>query len=692
MRRAEWSEVGSATPDPAGRALRVLIVEDSPEDAETFRRHLSADAGRPRHCDHLALGELALKRLRAGAPDQLPDCVLLDYGLPDMSGLEWLAEARPECPVIMLTGLGDELVAVAAMRAGAQDYLVKGRLSAEALRRAVDGAVERHALQRQLAQANARTRRVLESVTDAFVALDADFRFLYLNPAAERLTRRAAADLLGEALWDIFPWLAGTAAEGHLHAALRERQAATFETHLAPIDAWYEVRAYPADDGLTVYVSDVSERRRSELRRRQATERLERLQRAGVALNAVHLTSEIVTVMAEQAAAVFGAVGGTFALLDGHEPVLHVSGTFGVSAGEIRAWPQLPLAAPFPLCEAVRSRELVLLGNFEEATLWYPRLFDGGHAQGHAAWAAVPITRGEAVLGSLGLIYDAPQAFGPDERALMLAYAELCAQALGRARLYEAERELRLGLERRVEARTSELRQSNRELEQFASVASHDLREPLRTISNYGQLLAGRYGAQLDERGARYLGFILDGSVRMHRLIEDLLALSRVGTHGSVFSPTDTAALLDVTVEMLGTAIEESGAQVRHSGLPQLMADATQLGQLFQNLIANALKFRRPDLAPQVQVAAVRDGGWWRFTVQDNGIGIAPEYQEQVFTLFQRLHRRDEYPGNGIGLSVCQKIVARHGGRIGIDSAPGQGCTVWFTLPATPAPGESPHA
>ena len=325
---------------------------------------------------------------------------------------------------------------------------------------------------------------------------------------------------------------------------------------------------------------------------------------------------------------------------------------------------------------------------------------------GHAAWAAVPILRGlpgasqpgagqpetsrpgssQQALGSLGLIFGAPQAFEQDDQTLMLAYADLCAQALGRAQLYETERELRQSLERRVEARTAELRQSNSELEQFAAVASHDLREPLRTVSSYVQLLAARYGDQLDERGHKYLDFVQSGTTRMYRLIEDLLSLSRVGTHGSVFTLTDTHALLNSTLDMLGEAVSECGAVVSSQDMPQVMADATQLGQLFQNLIANALKFRQPGVSPLITVAAEQEGEFWRFTVRDNGLGIAPEYHQQVFTLFQRLHRRDEYQGNGIGLSVCQKIVVRHGGRIGLDSAAGQGSTFWFTLPALSSP------
>jgi signal transduction histidine kinase/CheY-like chemotaxis protein len=653
---------GWSAPDRAGAALggavRVLIVEDNPEDAETFCRYLEATPGRT--CRHAPLGEEALDLLISDPPD----CVLLDYGLPDMTGLEWLREARAagsDCAVVVLTGLGDESVAVAVMKAGAQDYLVKGRITAHELGRAVDGAAERWRLQRELAVANERTRTILASVTDAFVALDAGFRFRYVNAAAEALSHRPPGQLLGQLVWEAFPWLNDHDAGTQLRAAQSGRLVLRFETRYARLGAWYEVRAYPeSGGGLTVYVSDVSERRRLETERHRASERLEQLYRTGLALNRARSRPEVILTLAEQATKVLGAVAGTFALMSDDDSDLLLTGH----------------------CDAARSGEPVLLRGLEEATLWYPRLFDGGAALGHAAWAAVPFLLADRVLGSMGLIYAAPQAFSPDDQTLLRAFAELGAQALGRAQLHETELDLRLSLERRVEERTAELRQSNSELEQFAAVASHDLREPLRTVSSYSQLLAGRYGPLLDERGLRYVEFILDGTTRMHHMVEDLLDLSRIGTHASAQAVTDTGALVDAAAGLLEAMISESGAQVTRGPLPRLTADASQLTQLFQNLIANAVKFRREAVTPQVHVSAELSGAEWRFSVSDNGIGVAPEHRERVFTLFQRLHSRQAYPGNGIGLSVCQKIVLRHGGRLWLESVPGQGSTFSFTLPA----------
>ncbi|WP_431961406.1 sensor histidine kinase [Actinacidiphila sp. bgisy160] len=229
---------------------------------------------------------------------------------------------------------------------------------------------------------------------------------------------------------------------------------------------------------------------------------------------------------------------------------------------------------------------------------------------------------------------------------------------------------------------SAELRRSNAELEQFAYVASHDLQEPLRKVSSFTQLLQRRYGDQLDERADQYIAFAVDGANRMQTLINDLLAFSRVGRVHNQQSTVDLERIADATEEALSVALEESGAEITRDPLPTVVGDATQLGMLWQNLISNAVKFRRPERAPRIHVAARRDGDLWRFSVTDNGIGIDPEFAEKVFVIFQRLHTKDAYPGNGIGLAMCKKIVEFHGGAIAIDPEYGPGTRMTFTLPA----------
>ena len=225
-----------------------------------------------------------------------------------------------------------------------------------------------------------------------------------------------------------------------------------------------------------------------------------------------------------------------------------------------------------------------------------------------------------------------------------------------------------------------ELKRSNTELEQFAYVASHDLQEPLRAVAGMVQLLQQRYKGQLDGRADEYIGLAVEGATRMQTLINDLLAYSRVERRGSPIKSTDANAALQSALRNLGAAIFESGAVVTNGSLPTLEADATQLTQLFQNLIGNAIKFRGQD-PPNIHVEARDLGNAWQFSVSDNGIGIEPQYYERIFLVFQRLHTRRDYPGTGIGLSICKKIVERHGGRIWIESTPGQGTIFHFTIP-----------
>ncbi|WP_084957346.1 sensor histidine kinase [Thermoactinospora rubra] len=233
------------------------------------------------------------------------------------------------------------------------------------------------------------------------------------------------------------------------------------------------------------------------------------------------------------------------------------------------------------------------------------------------------------------------------------------------------------------EEQAAELRRSNSELEQFAYVASHDLQEPLRKVASFTQMLEQRYGDQLDERAKQYIAFAVDGAKRMQLLINDLLDFSRVGRIGGEKAPIDSEIPLEAALRNLEAQIEETGGTVTHDDLPEVVGNRSQLTQLFQNLVGNALKFRS-DEPPVVHISAKPlDDGMWEFACADNGIGIEEKYVERIFLIFQRLHARDAYPGTGIGLALCRKIVEYHGGRIWVDTAEreGKGTTIRWTLP-----------
>ena len=240
-----------------------------------------------------------------------------------------------------------------------------------------------------------------------------------------------------------------------------------------------------------------------------------------------------------------------------------------------------------------------------------------------------------------------------------------------------------------LDTQTAELRRSNAELEQFAYVASHDLQEPLRKVASFCQLIDKRYGDQLDERGAQYIAFAVDGAKRMQVLINDLLTFSRVGRLDDAQDGVALDDSLDKALTNISAALEDSAARLeRPASMPEVTGDPTLLAMLWQNLVGNAVKFRHPDRAPEVRISCEpgADGNSWEFTVSDNGIGIPPEFADKVFVIFQRLHGRDAYGGTGIGLALCKKIVEHHGGRIWLDTDVEQGTRIRFTLVAPQDP------
>jgi signal transduction histidine kinase len=284
--------------------------------------------------------------------------------------------------------------------------------------------------------------------------------------------------------------------------------------------------------------------------------------------------------------------------------------------------------------------------------------------------ARAEIKYGKGELGTLARAFD-EMAGSLEQRIAERERAQAELKALNEA------------LEHRVADRTAELKRSNEDLEQFAYVASHDLQEPLRMVASFTQLLARRYEDKLDKDAKEFIHFAVDGATRMQTLINDLLAYSRVGTRGKPFEPIDLNHLLSRVLVNLKVAIDESHAVVTHDPLPIVTGDATQLTQLLQNLIGNAIKFRA-DKSPQIHFGVSRRGGDWHFSIRDNGIGIEQKYFDRIFVIFQRLHSRQDYPGTGIGLALCKKIVERHGGRIWVESTEGKGTTFYFQLPATP--------
>ncbi|MBB6018735.1 ATP-binding protein [Deinococcus radiopugnans] len=287
------------------------------------------------------------------------------------------------------------------------------------------------------------------------------------------------------------------------------------------------------------------------------------------------------------------------------------------------------------------------------------------------AAACLPVLVGGQVLGIFNVPLFHERRWDAADRALLVTAVHSLGLTLERARSVFA-----------LARRTEELERSNAELAQFAYVASHDLQEPLRTITSFSQLLARRYRGQLDDRADGYIRLIGDATGRMGTLLQDLLAFSRVGADPLRRGPVNLQTLLEQVQQDLHAQVERTGARLVVGPLPTVLGDATQLRQLFQNLLGNALKFHHPERAPEVRVTAQDDGTFVTVQIADNGIGIAPEYAERIFAIFQRLHTREAYEGSGMGLAIARKIVERHGGRLWLESTPGQGTTFQVSLPS----------
>jgi PAS domain S-box-containing protein len=327
---------------------------------------------------------------------------------------------------------------------------------------------------------------------------------------------------------------------------------------------------------------------------------------------------------------------------------------------------------------------------------------------------AIPVHAGAEVVGAISLGYGNPTRdssqlaelaaqFGVNVAELEWSAASYESRPpfivdLAKRRLIRSARQLgdtvqRYRAELLLRQTTEHLARSNQELEQFAYVASHDLQEPLRMVASFTQLLAQRYGDKLDQDGRDFIGFAVDGATRMKQLIEDLLAYSRVTSKERPITVVDTSTSITLALRNLGAAILESGAEVDYDGLPPVRADGVQVVQLFQNLVGNAIKFRTPGVPPRVHIEAghaAEDPRQWQFRVSDNGIGIDPKHFDRIFAIFQRLHTRREYPGTGIGLALCRRIVESYQGRIWVESEPGQGTAFLFTLPeVNPEKGEA---
>lgn len=484
--------------------------------------------------------------------------------------------------------------------------------------------------------ADERMLSVINHVVDGIISIDQSGTVTTFNPAAERIFGFMANEVIGRNIKMLMPEPFHSEHDGYLANYQRTGQAKIIGIGREVVGLRKDGTTFPMDLAISVFrlgqgtcftgiVRDITERKRAEQELREAEERMRSI--------VDHVVDGIISI-------------DEYGVVESYNPA--AERIFGYSSSEvIRRNVKMLMPEPFHdehdgyLANYLRSREPKIIGIGREVV---GRRKDGSTFPMDLAVSEFHLGKRKYFTGIVRDISERKRA----------------------------ESELRTSAQ--------ELARSNLDLEQYAYVASHDLQEPLRAVAGCVQIIKKRYQGQLDERADELIAHTVDGVGRMQALIDDLLSYSRVGTRGKAFEPSDCQEILARALANLEAAIKETNCVVTHDPLPTIKADGAQLVQLFQNLISNAIKFKS-ERAPAIHVAAVREKGNWLFSLQDNGIGIEPEYFDRIFVIFQRLHTRTEYPGTGIGLAICKKIIERHGGRIYVESQAGQGATFFFTFP-----------
>ncbi|MBA3460643.1 MAG: PAS domain-containing protein [Deltaproteobacteria bacterium] len=533
-------------------------------------------------------------------------------------------------------------------------------------RRESEGARVR-LLASEVARADAERQRerlsgIFEGITDAFIVIDDELRVVQANRAAAQLARCDQDSLIGRNVAEL-PMLRGPSIERIIARATKTRESGLAEDHIAELDRWFESNVFPLAEGISIYTRDVTMRKR-------AVELTSRLARHSV------LRADVAVVLSEQrelrpmlercCQAIVTNLNVAFARLwtvDESGTTLLLQASAGMYTHIDGPHKAVPIGS-FKIGLIASEREPHLTND----VLNDPRVGNPEWARKEkmVAFAGYPLLVDGELVGVLAMF--SRQVMHEDTMSALGGIADTIAQGIERRR---AETEL--------DQRLEELARSNADLEQFAYVASHDLQEPLRMIASYNQLLSRRYKGKLDPEADEFIGFTVEGVTRMQRLINDLLSYSRLGRGTKQHAKVELQEVFAEATANLTNAIETGNASVTHDPLPPVIGDRGQLVQLLQNLIGNAIKFHG-DEPPKIHVIAQSDGAAWKLGVRDNGIGIDPQYFERIFVIFQRLHAREDYPGTGIGLAICKKIVERHGGRIWVESAPKAGSTIWFTL------------
>ncbi|WP_162343728.1 PAS domain S-box protein [Cyclobacterium salsum] len=501
----------------------------------------------------------------------------------------------------------------------------------------LSSAIQRRNSQLALQQSFEEKNAILESIGEAFFALDKDWKIRYWNHRAEQLMGLNRSSLLGLVLFEVFPDIKKYKFKRQYLDALATQSPLHIEEYFEPLNSWLEVNAYPSDGGLSVFVKDITKEKIASENVRQSNERFEKIAEA---------TNDAIWDFDVENNRLFWGKG--------------FSTLFGYDLDSLT--PTLDLLVEFihPDDREKVAGKIRQFFKSETLTSWFEEY--------------------------RFLQKDGFYAFVMDRAVFIRNQEGQVTRVVGAMTdiTYRKEYEESLeALNQQMAVHAKDLERSNLELEQFAYVASHDLQEPLRMVSSFMGLLERKYGPELDEKAHQYIRFAIDGAKRMRQIILDLLEFSRIGKHEDSLKLISTKQLVDEVCVLQKRMIREAKAQVFYGELPSVVSYRAPLMQVFQNLIGNALKYTRADTPPRIAIHAEAEGDFWKFSVEDNGIGIDPVYHEKIFIIFNRLHTDKEFAGTGMGLAIVKKIIENLGGTIGVNSTIGSGSTFYFTIPRT---------
>lgn len=782
----------------ANKPINVLFIEDNPGDARLVREMLLEAEGARFKLECLDRLSAGLGRLAEGGID----CVLLDLTLPDSTELDTFERVQtqaPEIPIVIISGLDDEALAIEAVQKGAQDYLVKSYLDSYVLARTIRYAIERKRMEEELeryrghleelvkqraaevlrtnielkaeiverkraGEALRETADYLDSLMShasaPIIVWDPEFRIIRFNHAFELLSGYTADEVIGQQLHMLFPKASRDELLSRIARTASGEYWKSVEIPIRRKDGdirvilWNSANIRSKDGSLPVAIIaqgiDITERKQAEESLRQSEERFRVLfEQAADCILLLEITPEGIPVIRDANNATFrllgyerdALIGQPVSLIEAapdaskviderRKNVLSGLGTifearhrckdgtirdFECSVTEMQIGSKtLAISVERDITgrkqaeEALRkseSRYKTLVDNLPQKVFLKDRNMvyvscnrsfardlgiDIEEFGGKTDFDFFPKELADQYraddkrIMESGATEEFDEGYIKDEQGLIVHTVKTPirdenGEVVGLLGIFWDITEERLA-EEKLKKTLEDLERSNKELEQFAYVASHDMQEPLRMVSSYTQLLERRYKDKLDTDANEFIAYAVDGANRMQRLIQDLLAFSRVSSRGKSLTPTDCNAVLGTVRINLSVAIEENNARVTHDELPIVMADDTQLVQVFENLIGNAIKFHSEE-PPRIHVSAEKNKKEWIFSIRDNGKGIDPQYHERIFVIFQRLQGKGEYPGTGIGLAICKRIIERHGGRIWVESEPEKGSIFYFTIP-----------